>query len=104
MSWIFLMIAGAGEIFAMLFLKMSKGFTKLSPTLLAIVAGGMSFYFLSLSLRDLPLGTAYGVWTGIGSSGTVLLGILFFKEPVTGKRLFFLGCIICGIIGLKVVS
>ncbi|SDJ49210.1 DMT family transporter [Salimicrobium halophilum] len=104
MAWMFLMVAGIGEISAMFFLKMSEGFKRLLPSLLALVAGGMSFYFLSLSLRDLPIGTAYGIWTGIGSAGTVMLGILFFKEPVTRKRILFLCCIISGIIGLKLVS
>ncbi|SIS48800.1 DMT family transporter [Salimicrobium flavidum] len=104
MAWVFLLIAGFGEVSAMFFLKMSNGFKKITPSLFAVLAGGASFYFLSLSLRDLSIGTAYGIWTGIGSAGTVLLGMLFFKEPVTQKRLLFISFIISGIIGLKMVS
>ncbi|RWZ58192.1 multidrug efflux SMR transporter [Halobacillus fulvus] len=104
MAWIFLLVAGAGEMTAMLFLKLSDGFKKLVPTIFAIIAGGISFYFLSLSLVDLPIGTAYAIWTGIGSAGTVLLGIFFFKERANPKRILFIVCIISGVIGLKLVS
>ncbi|UOQ92561.1 multidrug efflux SMR transporter [Halobacillus shinanisalinarum] len=104
MSWIFLLLAGTGEMFGMLFLKLSDGFRKRIPTLLAIVSGGLSLYFLSLSLKELPIGTAYGIWTGIGSVGTVLLGILLFKEKASVQRLFFISCIIAGVVGLKLVS
>ncbi|UOR13380.1 DMT family transporter [Halobacillus amylolyticus] len=104
MSWIFLLLAGTGEMFGMLFLKLSDGFRKRIPTLLAIVSGGLSLYFLSLSLKELPIGTAYGIWTGIGSVGTVLLGILLFNEKASVQRLFFIGCIIAGVVGLKLVS
>lgn len=104
MAWIFLVIAGMGEMTAMLFLKLSNGFKKRLPTILAMIAGGLSFYFLSLSLTDLPVGTAYGIWTGIGSAGTVLMGILFFKEGFHAKKLLFILCIISGVVGLKLVS
>ncbi|WP_079526555.1 MULTISPECIES: DMT family transporter [Halobacillus] len=104
MSWIFLLFAGIGEMSGMLFLKLSEGFRRKIPTLLAIVSGGLSLYFLSLSLKDLPIGTAYGIWTGIGSVGTVLLGILLFKEKASVKRLFFISCIVIGVVGLKLVS
>lgn len=104
MAWVFLLLAGAGEMTAMFFLKLSDGFKKWKPSLFAIGAGGASFYFLSLSLKDLPIGTAYAIWTGIGSAGTVLLGIFFFKEKADRKRLAFITCIIAGVIGLKMVS
>ncbi|WP_079479323.1 DMT family transporter [Halobacillus salinus] len=104
MAWVFLLFAGFGEMTAMFFLKLSDGFKKKGAAIGAIAAGGVSFYFLSLSLLDLPVGTAYGIWTGIGSVGTVLLGILFFKEGFHAKRLLFILCIISGVIGLKLVS
>lgn len=104
MAWIFLILAGMGEMTAMFFLKLSEGFKKIKPSILAIIAGGLSFYFLSLSLKELPIGTAYGIWTGIGSAGTVLMGIFFFKEKANRKKVVFITCIIAGVIGLKLVS
>ncbi|MBX0359189.1 multidrug efflux SMR transporter [Halobacillus sp. Nhm2S1] len=104
MAWVFLMMAGVGEMTAMFFLKLSDGFQKRKPAFMAVLAGAASFYFLSLSLKDLPIGTAYGIWTGIGSAGTVLLGIFFFKEKANRKRLLFITCIVAGVIGLKMVS
>ncbi|KHE66946.1 multidrug efflux SMR transporter [Halobacillus sp. BBL2006] len=104
MAWIFLLFAGMGEMFGMFFLKLSDGFKKRTPSLLALLSGATSFYFLSLSLRELPIGTAYGIWTGIGSVGTVLLGIFFFKEGVSLSRIGFIVCIIAGVVGLKIVS
>ncbi|WJE16602.1 multidrug efflux SMR transporter [Halobacillus sp. ACCC02827] len=104
MAWVFLILAGMGEMVAMFFLKLSEGFKKKRPAVFAVLAGATSFYFLSLSLRELPIGTAYAIWTGIGSAGTVLLGILFFQEQINPKRIAFVGCIIAGVIGLKLVS
>lgn len=104
MAWVFLVLAGVGEMVGVFFLKLSNGFKKLAPTICAILAGVMSFYFLSLSLKDLPISTAYSIWTGIGSVGTVLLGIFFFKEKVNVARIGFIMCIICGIVGLKIFS
>ncbi|MBH0231177.1 multidrug efflux SMR transporter [Halobacillus yeomjeoni] len=104
MAWVFLLLAGFGEMSGMFFLKLSDGFTKLKPTILAVTSGAVSFYFLSLSLQEVQIGTAYGIWTGIGSVGTVLLGIFFFKEKVNRKRILFIICILAGVIGLKMVS
>ncbi|WP_226585016.1 DMT family transporter [Halobacillus litoralis] len=104
MAWVFLFIAGVGEMTSMFFLKLSNGFKKLAPSASALVAMSISFYFLSLSLKELPIGTAYGIWTGIGSVGTVLLGILFFNEKADVTRIAFITCIVAGVIGLKMVS
>ncbi|WP_082235029.1 DMT family transporter [Halobacillus massiliensis] len=104
MAWIFLLIAGIGEMSGMFFLKLSDGLRKAKPAAAALLSGIMSFYFLSLSLKELPIGTAYGIWTGIGSAGTVLLGMFIFKEQASFKRIFFIGCIITGVVGLKLVS
>lgn len=85
-------------------LKYSDGFTKLVPTIFTILGMIASYYFLSLALKNLPLGTGYAIWTGIGTVGTVILGIILFKEPIDPSRLIFVGFIVIGIIGLKIVS
>lgn len=104
MQWLFLVIAGFLEVFWAIELKYSQGFTKLVPSVFTV--GGMiaSFYFLSLALKSLPLGTAYAIWTGIGTIGTVILGIVLFKEPMDIMRLVCIGFIVIGIAGLKLVS
>jgi quaternary ammonium compound-resistance protein SugE len=104
MNWLFLLIAGLFEVCWAVGLKYSQGFTKLVPSLLTLFGMIASFYFLSLALKSLPLGTAYAIWTGIGTVGTVILGIVLFKEPIDPLRLIFIGLIVTGIIGLKIVS
>jgi len=104
MEWIYLLIAGFFEIGFTTFLKLSENFTKLWPTLIFIALSFISFFALSLSLRVIPLGTAYAVWTGIGAFGTALIGILYFGESTDFWRLFFLIGLISCIIGLKVVT
>jgi quaternary ammonium compound-resistance protein SugE len=104
MKWVYLMIAGVCEVGWALGLKYTDGFTKLMPSILTIAGMIESFYFLSLTLKELPLGTAYAIWTGIGTVGTVFLGILLFKEPIDIVRLICIGFIVVGIIGLKIVS
>jgi len=84
--------------------KIFARFTKLVPSVLTVLGMIASFYFLSLALKYLPLGTAYAIWTGIGTVGTVTLGIILFKEPVDIFRLICIGLIITGIIGLKLVA
>ena len=85
-------------------LKFSHGFTKLTPSVITIICMILSFYFLSLALKNLPLGTAYAIWTGIGTIGTVVFGIIFFKEPVSLIRFICTAFIIFGITGLKLIS
>lgn len=104
MQWFFLILAGLLEVAWALGLKYSQGFTKFLPSVFTISGMVLSFYFLSLSLKDLPMGNAYAIWTGIGTVGTVILGILIFKEPVSITRLICIGFIIIGIVGLKLVS
>lgn len=104
MKWIFLLIAGVFEVGWALGLKYSQGFSKLVPSVLTVIGMIASFYFLSLALKNLPLGTAYAIWTGIGTIGTVILGIILFKEPMSVIRLLCIGFIVTGIIGLKLVS
>ncbi|UFJ42690.1 multidrug efflux SMR transporter [Brevibacillus humidisoli] len=103
-AWIYLIIAGLFEVVWAVGLKYTQGFTRPIPSL--ITAGGMiiSFYFLSQSLKWLPIGTGYAVWTGIGAAGTIIIGMIFMGEPKDWLRITFLLMIIGGIIGLKATS
>ena len=101
MSWIYLLIAGFFEIFWAIGLKLSNGFSNPISSILTIIGMIASFYFLALALKNIPIGTAYAIWTGIGTIGTVIIGIMFFKEPISIIRLFCIFLIITGIIGLK---
>ena len=104
MSWIYLLIAGLLEIVWAIGLKYTEGFTKLVPSAITIVAMIASIWFLALALRTIPVGTGYAMWTGIGATGTAILGIVLFAEPATAARLACIGVIVAGIVGLKVVS
>nr|WP_316654265.1 multidrug efflux SMR transporter [uncultured Gellertiella sp.] len=104
MAWIYLLLAGAGEIGWALGMKYTNGFTRPLPTVLTIGVMAISVFFLGLAVKQLPLGTAYAVWTGIGTVGTVILGIWLFNEPADAIRLFCIAVIIAGIVGLKLVS
>src|SRR3982751_936257 len=104
MAWIYLIVAGALEVGFTTCLKYAEGFTRLWPSLGFLAAATMSFVFLTIAIRTIPLGTAYAVWTGIGAVGTATLGIILFGDPATMMRLFFLAVIIGGIVGLKFVS
>ncbi|MEN6327725.1 MAG: quaternary ammonium compound efflux SMR transporter SugE [Syntrophomonas sp.] len=104
MTWLLLFIAGLFEVCWAVGLKYSEEFTKIVPSMLTILGMIASFYFLSLALKNLPLGTAYAIWTGIGTVGTVILGVILFNESIDIIRLIFIGFIIIGIVGLKLVS
>jgi quaternary ammonium compound-resistance protein SugE len=101
MPWIILFVAGLFEVGWAVGLKYTEGFTRVWPTVWTALALIASMALLGLSLRTLPLGTAYAVWTGIGTVGTVVLGIILFREPATALRLVCIGLILAGIIGLK---
>ena len=104
MAWAMLFVAGLLEIGWAIGLKYTDGFTKLTPSVLTIVSMIASVILLGLSLKTLPVGTAYAVWTGIGTVGTALLGIWLLGEPAAVVRLVCIGLIVAGIIGLKVVA
>ncbi|KLE01317.1 quaternary ammonium compound efflux SMR transporter SugE [Aliarcobacter butzleri] len=104
MSWGILVLAGIFEIFWAIGLKYTDGFTKLIPSLFTIVAMLVSFWLLSLSLKTLPLGTAYAVWVGIGTIGTVIAGIMLFGDSINIIRIISIAFIILGIIGLKITT
>ncbi len=101
MSWTLLVLAGLFEIGWAIGLKYTEGFTKPLPTALTVAAMIVSIVLLGLAVRNLPMGTAYAVWTGIGTVGTVILGIVLFAEPVTAIRLGCIALIVTGIMGLK---
>jgi quaternary ammonium compound-resistance protein SugE len=101
MSWAYLVLAGLLEVGFASTLKFTEGFTKLWPTVAFAACILLSIVFLDKSTRDIPIGTAYAVWTGIGAAGTVIVGILLYKEPTTALRLFFIATLIASIIGRK---
>ena len=103
MAWAMLFVAGLLEIGWAVGLKYTQGFTRPGPTVATIAALIGSMTLLGLAVRTLPLGTAYAVWTGIGTIGTAALGIVLLNEPATFLRLFFIGLIAIGILGLKAV-
>lgn len=104
MSWILLIIAGLFETAFAIALKASHGFTKVTPTVLFIIFSLLSFTLLSIALKKLPVGTAYAVWTGIGTVGTALFGILIFSETAAALRLASILLIVLGIVGLRVAQ
>jgi quaternary ammonium compound-resistance protein SugE len=104
MAWIVLAVAGLLEIGWAVGLKYTDGFTRLGPTAATIAAMVASMVLLGLAIRTLPVGTAYAVWTGIGTVGTVLLGMLLFGESPGPMHLLFIAMIVAGIIGLKLVT
>ena len=103
-SWSLLVAAGVLEVAWAIGLKFAEGFTRLWPSLGTAAAMIASMYLLALAARDLPIGTAYAVWTGIGAAGTAILGMVFLGEPGTGLRLACIGLIVLGVVGLKLVG
>ena len=101
MTWLVLFVAGLLEIGWAVGLKYTEGFTRLWPTAATVVSLVGSMGLLGVALRTLPLGTAYAVWTGIGTVGTAVLGIVLFREPATAMRLVCIGLIVAGIVGLR---
>lgn len=101
MAWVYLFIAGLFEVGWAIGLKYTDGFSRLVPSLLTIAAMIVSLALLGLALKALPVGTAYAVWTGVG---TALLGIYLFGDPATAARIICIGLIVLGIVGLKLVA
>jgi quaternary ammonium compound-resistance protein SugE len=104
MAWVVLFVAGLFEIGWAVGLKYTEGFTRLWPTIGTVISVVLSMGLLGVALRTLPVGTGYAVWTGIGTVGTAVLGIILFREPATAGRLFCIALIVAGIVGLKIVS
>jgi quaternary ammonium compound-resistance protein SugE len=104
MAWILLIVAGLFEIGWAIGLKYTDGFTRPLPTAGTIAAMVISVWLLGIATKTLPVGTAYSVWVGVGAAGTVILGIILFKEPANTLRLASIAIVIAGIVGLKVAT
>jgi quaternary ammonium compound-resistance protein SugE len=104
MAWFILLVAGLFEVGWAVGLKYSDGFTRLWPSLATVASMAVSLGLLGLALRSLPLGTAYAVWTGIGTVGTALLGIALLGDSAGPLRLICIGLIVAGIVGLKLAT
>ncbi|WP_425145815.1 DMT family transporter [Deinococcus sp.] len=104
MSWLYVIAAGIAEIVFAISLKASNGFTRLIPSLIFLVFVVASLYCLSQAVKGLPIGTAYAVWTGIGTAGTAIIGLLVLKEPTDAARLISLLLILLGSIGLRLAE
>ena len=101
MAWVYLIIAGLFEITWAIGLKYAEGFTRLVPSIITVLGMIASVVLLGLALRELPVGTGYAVWTGIGTVGAAILGMVLFQEPATAIRLGCIALIVAGIMGLK---
>lgn len=104
MAWFYLFLASFGEIFGVASINMYLKKKSLKWLMILIIVFSLGFYFLALAMEEIPLGTAYAIWTGLGATGAVIMGMMFFKESMNRLRLLFLTCIICGAVGLRLVS
>jgi quaternary ammonium compound-resistance protein SugE len=104
MAWLLLVVAGLLEVAWAIGLKYTEGFTRLVPSVLTGFAIVGSMLLLGMATRTLPIGTAYGVWVGIGALGAAVFGIILFNESVAPSRLFFLALLLVAVIGLKATS
>lgn len=102
MAWIYIIMAGLLEIVWVIGLKYSHGFTKIIPSTVTVVIIIFSFFLLSKALHSIPLGTGYAIFTGLGTVGTVVTGMLFLGETINPLKVFFMALMILGIIGMKV--
>jgi quaternary ammonium compound-resistance protein SugE len=103
-SWIYLIVAGLLEVAWAVTMKNTQGFTKLGPSLLTLGLMGVSFYLLSLAMRDLPTSSSYAVWVGIGAVGTAVVGFFFLGEERSALRVISIGLIVLGVIGLRLAE
>jgi len=101
MSWLYLLLAGLLEIVWAIMLKYTEGFTRLVPSVVTVATMIISFYFLANAAKELPIGTAYAIWAGIGAVGTALVGIFLLGEPVNPMKIVSLLFVVTGIMGLK---
>ncbi len=104
MAWVYIIIARVFEISWAVGLKYTDGLTKIGPTIFTVVTMILSFYFLALGVKEIPIGTGYAVWTGIGAVGTVILGMILFNESREFVRILFILMIVGGIVGLKLTT
>lgn len=103
-AWSYLIAAGLLEILFTTLMKLSEGLSRVGPTVGFLATAALSFFCLNRSLSAIPLGTAYAVWTGLGAFGTALIGMIFFKDPVSWPRVLLLSLLVGAVIGLKFVD
>ncbi|MBE9498821.1 MULTISPECIES: DMT family transporter [Streptomyces] len=104
MAWILLVVAGLVEVAWAIGLTFTEGFTRLWPSVLTAAGFATSMVLLALAVKTLPIGTAYGVWVGIGAAGAAVVGMLVLGEPVTAARVFFIALLLVAVVGLKATS
>ncbi|MGW7435843.1 DMT family transporter [Streptomyces sp. NPDC054849] len=104
MAWVLLLVAGLIEVGWSIGMKFTEGFTRLWPSVFTGAGIVASMVLLSYAAKTLPIGTAYGVWVGIGAAGAAVLGMAVLGEPVTAARIFFIGLLLVAVVGLKVTS
>ena len=104
MAWFYLLAASIVEIAMALLLKSSQGWTRLLPSVLGVTAAGASIFFLTHAVKTLPVGTSYAIWTGIGSVGVTLIGILWMGESATPLRLLCVAFVVAGMVGLRLLD
>ena len=100
-AWLVILASGLLEIAFSVSMKLSDSFTRMVPSALSVVAAILSVWLMSLTLRVVPVGTAYAVWAGIGAAGTAIVGMLFFQEPANLARIGCIGLVVAGIVGLQ---
>ncbi|MBB5117748.1 membrane protein [Streptomyces eurocidicus] len=104
MAWVLLAVAGLLEVGWSIGMKFTEGFTRLWPSVFTVAGIAASMLLLSQAARSLPIGTAYGVWVGIGAAGAAVLGMVVLGEPATAARIFFVVLLLVAVVGLKVTS
>jgi quaternary ammonium compound-resistance protein SugE len=104
MAWLMLIVAGSFEVVWAIGLKYAEGFTRFWPSVITVVAMLASIVLLGLAMKQLPVGTSYAVWVGVGAVGTAILGIVLLGESASGGRLASLALIVAGIVGLKLAT
>jgi quaternary ammonium compound-resistance protein SugE len=104
MAWMYVFLAGLCEIGWAVGLKYTEGFTKVTPSVATIATMALSMWLLSRALQELPIGTAYAIWTGIGAVGTAIIGMAFMGEPRQALRILCIGLIVAGMLGLKLTA
>ncbi|MER7412262.1 MULTISPECIES: quaternary ammonium compound efflux SMR transporter SugE [Streptomyces] len=104
MAWILLVVAGLIEVAWSIGMKYTDGFTRLWPSVFTLIGIAASMALLAQATRTLPIGTAYGVWVGIGAAGAAIVGMLLLGEPTTAARIFFIALLLAAVVGLKVTS
>ncbi|KAF4410383.1 MULTISPECIES: quaternary ammonium compound efflux SMR transporter SugE [Streptomyces] len=104
MAWILLLVAGLLEVGWSVGLAYTQGFTRLWPSVVTVAGMAASMFLLAQAVRTLPVGTAYGVWVGIGAAGAAVYGMVVLGEPATAARIFFIALLLVAVVGLKATS